>query len=62
MSSTALGSDPYIFVPSIQHGDIPDLEKTPGEGGLVAADEELIKAHEFYQLPVEATFDDLQQN
>lgn len=46
-----LGSDPYIFVPSIQNGDIPDLEKTPGEGGLVAADEELIKAHEVYQLP-----------
>lgn len=46
-----LGSDPYIFIPFISNGDIPDLKKSPNADGFIEDDEEFIKAHETYELP-----------
>lgn len=47
-----LASDPYIFIPAISNGDIPDLARPIGNGGLIDQDEEFIKAHETFMLPI----------
>jgi len=46
-----LGSDPFIFIPCIHSGDIPDLAEQKDESGRIDENEEFIKAHEIYELP-----------
>jgi len=48
---SVLGSDPYVFIPCIHNGDIPDLAKQGDETGRIDDNEEFIKAHEIYALP-----------
>lgn len=46
-----LASDPFIFIPCIYKGDIPDLAGSGDGTGRIDDNEEIIKAHEIYVLP-----------
>ncbi|KAF1079400.1 MAG: hypothetical protein GQF41_4280 [Candidatus Rifleibacterium amylolyticum] len=48
---SVLGSDPYVFIPCIHNGDIPDLARHGDDTGRIDDDEEFIKTHEIHVLP-----------